>query len=82
MFTDQFFKIALVHLFPKGSKCFSEFEVNEGRLLVVEPCVERTETVDQSLGIIAGIGLSVFELETVDTRQKRALVKSVVRDLS
>ena len=82
VFADQFFKISLVHLLSKGSKCFSEFEVNKGGLLVVEPCVERPEAVDQSLGIIAGIGLSVFKLKPVDARQKRALVKPLVRDLS
>ena len=82
MLADQFFKIALVHLLSKGSKCLSELEVDKGCLFIVEPCVERAEAIDQPLGIIAGIGLSVFEFEAVDARQKSALIKAIVRDLS
>ena len=81
VFSDQLFKISLAHLFPELRERFAELQINEGRHIVVEPCIEGVEAVYKSLGIIAVVGFSVFEFEVVDAREERPLVKALVRDL-
>ena len=80
--SDQRFKISLVHLLSQGSEGLSELEVDKGSRVVVQPCIQGAQSVDQSLGIEAVIGLSVLELKAVDAGKKRALVQSLVGDLS
>ena len=80
--SDQRFKISLVHLLSQGSEGLSELEVDKGSRVVVQPCVQGAQSVDQSLGIEAVIGLPVLELKAVDAGKKRALVQSLVGDLS
>ena len=79
--SDQPFKIARVHLLPERRKGLSELQVDKGRHVIIEPCIQRIEAVYKPLGIIAVIGLPVLELEPVDAGQECSLVQTLVCDL-
>ena len=73
---NQFFKKALVLLFPEIVKVLSDFQADEGLPVIVEPGVQGVQAVNESLGIGTEIRFAIAEFIKVDTGFQRAGVDS------